>query len=109
MTAADRESFEGLGAVGFAAASIRQGDAGMIYAAGAVCRQPRAWTPFEIALLEDATERTWAALTRANAERRLAESEARLQQFAAASAGGLWIRDSSTLKMGFVRPAVAAI
>lgn len=38
---------------------------------------PRAWTPFEVALMEAVAERTWAALERARAETALRESEAR--------------------------------
>lgn len=40
---------------------------------------PRAWTPDEIALMEEVAERTWASVERAKAEIRLRESERRLE------------------------------
>jgi PAS domain S-box-containing protein len=39
----------------------------------------------------------------------LLESEQRFQQFAKASAAGLWIRDAETLDMEYVSPAIATI
>jgi PAS domain S-box-containing protein len=41
--------------------------------------QPRQWTPLELGLLEETAERTWAAVTRAQAEAALGESEVRLR------------------------------
>lgn len=46
---------------------------------------------------------------RKRAEAALRESEERFQQFADASASGLWIRDANTLSMEFVSPAIASI
>ena len=46
---------------------------------------------------------------RKRAEAVLRESEERFQQFAQASAAGLWIRDARTLDMEFVSPAVGTI
>ncbi|HEX9953039.1 MAG TPA: PAS domain S-box protein [Rubricoccaceae bacterium] len=40
-------------------------------------REPRAWTPEDVALVEETAERTWAALERAFAEASLRESEER--------------------------------
>jgi PAS domain S-box-containing protein len=79
LSAPERLAFAGLGAVGFIAAPIRRGSEAMIWAAGALSTQPRSWTATEIALFEDAVERTWAAIERARAETALRESEARLQ------------------------------
>ena len=39
--------------------------------------QPRAWTPADIAAVQEVAERTWAAVERARAERALRESEER--------------------------------
>ncbi|MBE7170652.1 MAG: PAS domain-containing protein [Williamsia sp.] len=75
LTDLDRLSFAGLGAVGFLAASIRRGNESMIWAAGAVSTTPRSWTKTEITLFEDAVERTWAAVERAQAEEALVRSE----------------------------------
>lgn len=55
-----------------------------------------------IGVMEDVTERI-------EAEAALRESEARFQQFAAASASGLWIRRAETMKMEFLSPAVGEI
>jgi PAS domain S-box-containing protein len=41
--------------------------------------QPRAWTPTEIAIVEDTAERTWAAVERVRAEAALRTSEERLR------------------------------
>lgn len=49
---------------------------------GALCAQhgaPRAWTSFEIALIQEVGERVWAASERARAQEALRESEFRLQ------------------------------
>lgn len=48
-------------------------------------------------------------IVRTRAEAALRESEERFQQFAKASASGIWIRDAETLNMEFVSPAVATI
>ncbi|MEH3144076.1 MAG: PAS domain S-box protein [Methylobacterium frigidaeris] len=76
---------------------------------GVVEDKPRAWTAAETALVQEVAERTWAAVERARAEAALRESEARFQQFAKASAAGLWIRDADTLAMEFVSPAIGTI
>ena len=70
---------------------------------------PRPWHDAEIALVAETAERTWAAVQRARAEAALKESEARFQQFARASAAGLWIRRADGLAMEFVSPAVSSI
>lgn len=46
---------------------------------------------------------------RKQAETALRESEARFQQFANASAAGLWIRNADTLAMEYASPAIARI
>lgn len=52
-----------------------------VLAAGLAVHHPqaRAWTPDEIALVQDAAERTWAAVERARVEAALVESEARFR------------------------------
>ena len=51
----------------------------------------RAWTPAEIALVEDAAELTWAATQQASAEAALATSEERLQLALDAGAMGTFV------------------
>lgn len=75
LTDQDRESFEALNAVGFMAASIRRGRGEIIWAAGAVSTKARKWTQAEVALFENAIERTWAAVERAKTEDELRRSE----------------------------------
>ncbi|WP_428970237.1 PAS domain-containing protein [Sphingomonas sp. Xoc002] len=69
----------------------------------------RAWSPSEASLLVEVAERTWATLERARAEAALRESEQRFQEFASASAFGLWIRNAETLAMEYTSPAIASI
>lgn len=109
LSEVDRLSFAGVGVVGFAAVPIRRGNEAMICGGGAVSTQPRAWTPAEIELLENAVERTWAAVEAARAEAALKDSEARFQQFARASAAALWIRDAKSMAMEYVSPAISNI
>ena len=70
---------------------------------------PREWRALDVQLVEETCERIWAAVQHARAQDSLRESEARFQQFAKASAAGLWIRKTDTLAMEFVSPAIAAI
>ena len=90
LTDQERSAFAGLGAVGFIAASIRRGGEAMIWAAGALSTEPRRWTPSQIALFQDAVERTWAAVERARIEATLRESE---QELATDLAGTSLLRD----------------
>jgi PAS domain S-box-containing protein len=80
-----------------------------IFALGVVSVVPRRWTAAEIALVEEATERTWEAAERVRGEAALRKSEERFRHFADASAAGLWIRDAGTLNMEFISPAIERI
>ena len=95
----------GIGAL--VAVGLRKG--GRWVAALLVHSGPRAWTASEITVIEQVADRTWAAIERARVEAALLASEARFQQFAAASASALWIRDAATLTMEYVSPAIAGI
>jgi PAS domain S-box-containing protein len=53
--------------------------------------QPRQWTADEVALVQDAAERTWAAIERARAEASLRDSQARLQLALDASDMGTFV------------------
>lgn len=83
LTDMERMAFAGLGAVGFMATPIRRGNETMIWAAGALSTQPRSWTAGEVALFEDAVERTWAAVERAKVEAALRLEDQRKDEFMA--------------------------
>jgi PAS domain S-box-containing protein len=59
------------------ASTARKGKGTPLWSMAAVSSQPRRWTPDEIALVEEAAERTWAAVERARAETALRDSETR--------------------------------
>lgn len=109
LSEAERENSEALGMRAMLASTIRQGERNPLSSMVAVSSRPRRWTVGEIALVEEAAERTWSAMERARAEDELRESQARFQQFANASAAGMWIRDAETLAMEYVSPAIARI
>ncbi|MFD1874792.1 PAS domain S-box protein [Hymenobacter bucti] len=76
----DRQNLGALGMRALVAASLRRGADGPQWSIVALSADVRHWTPGEVALLEEATERTWAAVQRAQAEeaRRQSEEEFRL-------------------------------
>jgi PAS domain S-box-containing protein len=57
---------------------------------------PRRWTSTEIALAEDAAQRTWEAVERARIEERLRDSEARLRLATDAGRMAVWEWDAAT-------------
>ena len=75
----DRQNIGALGLRAMVAATLRQGANTPHWVIVAVSAVPRHWRPGEVALLEEATERTWAAMERAKAEAALRASEERLQ------------------------------
>lgn len=56
--------------------------------------QPRAWTAAEVALIQEAADRTWAAVDRACAEAALRASEERLRMALASAGMGMWRWDN---------------
>ena len=71
----DRQNLGALGLRALVVATLRRGGDGPQWAIDALSADARHWTPGEVALLEEATERTWAAMERARAEAALRESE----------------------------------
>jgi PAS domain S-box-containing protein len=71
--------------------------------------RPHEWSRNETAILREAAERIWHALERVRGEALLRDSEERFRQFAAASAGALWVRDAVTLKMEYGSPAIHTV
>lgn len=82
----DKKNFEGLGMCALVVATLRAGENRPLWAIVAASTQPRHWTSGEITLLEEATERTWAAMERARTEAQLREAQQR-QKMAADAAG----------------------
>jgi PAS domain S-box-containing protein len=70
---------------------------------------PRSWSRAEVELVQEIAERVWAAVERTRSEVALRNSEARFQQFANASAAGLWIRDAQSFHLEYASPAVETI
>ena len=75
LTDTDKRSLAAMSFGAFLSPPLRQGAGTPIWALGAVSSQPRHWTPGEVALVEEAAERTWAAVERARAEAARNESE----------------------------------
>lgn len=72
-------------------------------------REPRQATHVDARLAGLITQTAAIIIAREMDAARLRESEERFQQFAKASAAGLWVRDAKTLDMEFVSPAVETI
>ncbi|WP_216322464.1 PAS domain S-box protein [Deinococcus aestuarii] len=73
----DRQNLSGLDMGALVAATLRKGEGHPLWSIVAISATARRWTPGEIALLEEVTERTWSAMERARAQAALRASEAR--------------------------------
>ncbi|MGY3454033.1 PAS domain S-box protein [Bradyrhizobium sp. USDA 4353] len=109
LSEAERANSKALGMRAMVASTIRKGERNPLSSMAAVSSRPRRWTAGEIALVEEAAERTWAAMEHARADEELRESESRFQQFADASSGVLWVRDAATLDMEYVSRGASTI
>ena len=75
LTDRDRQNLGALGFGALVAATLRLGANHPLWAIIAISARPRRWSPAEINLIEEITERTWAALERAKAEEILQQAE----------------------------------
>ncbi len=75
LTDTDRKNLGALGLCALVAASLRSGEANPLWSIVAVSASPRHWTLSEIKLIEEVTERTWAAIERVKADETLRKSE----------------------------------
>jgi PAS domain S-box-containing protein len=75
LTDRDRASLAAMDFGALVAAFVRRGAGNAVWGMVAVAERPRRWTPTEVALVEQAAERTWAAMERARAEEVLRASE----------------------------------
>jgi PAS domain S-box-containing protein len=108
MSADQRAAFTTLGIRAYVGTPLfSHGRLAMIFAIHS--KLPRVWTTMEIALIQEVADRTWSACECARAQVALRESEARFRQFADASSGALWVRNSSTMAMEYGSSAIAAI
>ncbi|WP_088891260.1 PAS domain S-box protein [Leptolyngbya ohadii] len=73
----DRQNLGALGLRALVAATLREGENNPLWAIVAISASPRCWARGEVALLEEATERTWVAMERARTESALRASEAK--------------------------------
>ena len=105
LSPAERANSKALGMRAMLASTVRRGDECPLSSMVAVSSTPRRWTAAEIALVEEAAERTWAAIERARADAALRDSEARFRQFADASSDVIWIVDAATQRPEFLSPS----
>lgn len=75
LTETDRQNLGALGFSALIASTLRQGERSPLWSIVAVSSQPRRWRLADIKLIDEVTERTWAALERAKAEAALQTSE----------------------------------
>ncbi|UQN10750.1 PAS domain S-box protein [Deinococcus sp. QL22] len=80
----------GLGMGALVAATLRKGEQHPLWAIVAISANARHWTPGEITLIEEVTERTWAATQRVQAETARRDSEARFRAVANLVPDLLW-------------------
>ncbi len=91
----ERAAFEAIQVRGHVGVPLVKG--GQFVAGMAVhTSDPRVWTPHEVALIEDAAERTWAAVERVRAEAALRQSEGRLRLALSAARMVAWEYDPAT-------------
>ncbi|MFC5849676.1 GAF domain-containing protein [Deinococcus petrolearius] len=86
----DRQNMSGLGMGALVAATLRRGEGRPLWCIVTVSAGARHWTPGEVALLEEATERTWVAMERARTEAARRASEARFRAVANLVPDLLW-------------------
>ena len=71
----DRQNLGALGLCALVAATLHHGKNNPLWSIVSVSASPRCWTLNDIKLIEEVTERTWAAVERAKAEEALRKSE----------------------------------
>jgi two-component system CheB/CheR fusion protein len=75
LAEADKQNLGALGLRAFVAATLRNGEANPSWSIVAISASPRHWTASEIKLIEEVTERTWAAVEKAKVEEKLRHAE----------------------------------
>ncbi|WP_157063953.1 PAS domain S-box protein [Methylobacterium tarhaniae] len=90
LSEAERASSRALGMRAMVASTVRRGEKSPLCSMAAVSSRPRRWSPGEIALVEEAAERTWAAMERSRIEASLRRSEERFRALVTAGATMLY-------------------
>lgn len=78
LSEAERVNSNALGMRAMVASTVRRGEKVLLSSMAAVSSRARRWSPAEIALVEEAAERTWSAIEWARAQVALRESEERV-------------------------------
>lgn len=86
LSETERASSKALGMRAMVASTVRRGEQNPLCSMAVVSSRPRQWSFSEIALVEDAAERTWAAVERARVEASLRKSEERYRALVTAGA-----------------------
>lgn len=86
----DRRNMRGLGMGALVAATLRRGEERPLWCVVAVSADARHWSASEIALMEEVTERTWAAMERVQAEQTIRASGIRFRAVANLVPDLLW-------------------
>lgn len=75
LSEAERTNSSALGMRAMLASTVRRGERNPLSSLMAVSSRPRRWTPGDIALVEEAAERSWAAMERARSDAARGEAE----------------------------------
>jgi PAS domain S-box-containing protein len=94
LTKTEKQHFAELGFGALVIANVRKEEKKPDWSINAVSATPRRWTDVEIQLIEEVTERTWAAVERAKAEEALRASEATLAAVFDALPVGIGLADT---------------
>ncbi|GAB4054436.1 PAS domain-containing hybrid sensor histidine kinase/response regulator [Spirosoma litoris] len=94
LTQAEKQHFAALGFGALVVANARKEAKKPDWSINAVSARPRRWTPGEIQLIEEVTERSWSAMERAKANKALLHSQERFESIANLVPDLLW--DSGT-------------
>ncbi|HEX6983223.1 MAG TPA: GAF domain-containing protein [Balneolaceae bacterium] len=97
----DRQNLSALGMGALVASSLRRGENNPIWSIVAISGRPRQWTRDEIALMEEVTERTWAAMERARVEEALRERKEHFRLATEVARLGTWQYDLETSTVHF--------
>lgn len=92
----NRRSFEAIRISAVIGVGLRKGSGDIFWTLAVATSAPRCWSRSEILLMEEAAERIWAAVARAQAEAELSQGAERLRLGAEVARFGLWDWDLAT-------------